>query len=247
MTKHKSKFLINANSNEELDSMLRLIDITVPPRAQGRKTEHTERWSICRWLSTLNKYKCLTFPLRLNKRESPDFELIMRYEKWGIEISEAIPEDYAKASAMAEREKPNAIIDPSLFKRGDKRKNTNELKEIINQNKLTGEGWEGDAPEREFAKTITDVIKRKTGGLLEEKFDKYPKNVLLIYHNIPLPILNLNKATNYLAKELIGYWSEKMVFNTIYVEAGDMIFVLTASRKHNLQINDVWKHVIDDT
>jgi hypothetical protein len=144
---------ITANNSAELILALTSIDISVPPRNEGRTSEHCERWSICRWLSTINALKEIDFPLRVTKREKPDFQVCAGARVWGVEVTEAVPTDFARASALAARETPDALIDISLFKYGET-KTLEEIKNILNQKKLTGEGWAGDSAERELANTV---------------------------------------------------------------------------------------------
>ena len=137
---------IAANSNAELIKALTSINIGVLPRNEGRTKEQCERWLICRWLSTLTTVNGINFPLRVTKREKPDFQIYSGSLTLGVEVTEAIPTDYARASALAERENPDASIDISLFKFGET-KTLKEIRQICNQRKLTGEGWAGDSAE----------------------------------------------------------------------------------------------------
>ena len=141
---------ITANSSKELVLELASIDISVPPRNEGRSKEHCERWSICRWLSTLNAVAEIDFPLRVTKREKPDFQVCAGSVAWGIEVTEAIPTDFARASALAGKEAQEPLIDISRFKYGDT-KTLEEIRLILNQKKLTEEGWAGDSAESELA------------------------------------------------------------------------------------------------
>ena len=74
---------IKANNQAELLSILANTDIGVPPRADGRETEHCERWSICQLLATLATHNRLNFPMELVKRERPDFLLKSGGQKSG--------------------------------------------------------------------------------------------------------------------------------------------------------------------
>jgi hypothetical protein len=64
---------ISADSKDQLTSILRGIDISVPPRKEGRKTPHLETWSICHLLATLAQCNEIVYPMELTKRERPDF------------------------------------------------------------------------------------------------------------------------------------------------------------------------------
>ena len=75
--------------------------------------------------------------------------LHMGRDNIGIEVTEAIPQDYATASALSEKENPSAIIDMSLFKWGSQPRGLDELRMIISQEKMTGPGGEDNTPENE--------------------------------------------------------------------------------------------------
>jgi len=229
---------INANSNTELVRALKSIDITVPPRTEGRTTEDCERWSICRFLSTLNAVGEIEFPLRVSKREKPDFQLCTSAIAWGVEVTEAIPTDFARASALAAQEKPDALIDISLFKYGET-KTLDEIRNILKQKKLTGEGWAGDSAERELANAVRSVTDSKTAKLRRQDFDKYPRNILLVYDNMPLPHLNHDTVAVHYVNRLKDYWVEGLHFDAIVLESRDTMFLLESSGIRKLQISDV--------
>lgn len=106
------------HNGPELLAALRGIDISVPPRSAGRKTEHTETWTICRLLSTLEASGLLSYPVALTHRDRPDFHLQSGSRDIGIEVTEAISEQYAAYAALAEREFPGAWLEPAHFKWG---------------------------------------------------------------------------------------------------------------------------------
>jgi hypothetical protein len=151
------------------------IDISVPPIDAGRTTEHCELWSICRLLATLSKYNLLEYPLLLNKRERPDFNLIADKRNVGIELTEGIQPDYARARVLPEAELPISILDSSFFKRGALKKSLTKLRSLASQNKLTGLGWEGNEVEVELAQAIYDITQKKTRKL-QNSFRKLQLN-----------------------------------------------------------------------
>src|SRR4029077_17901478 len=101
-----------------LRNALRAIDITVPLRTEGRKTAHTEQWVICRLLSTLDRHGRVGFPVSVIHRDRPDFLVMQSAIQVGVEATEAISEEYAAFSALAEREFPDVLLDPGHFRWG---------------------------------------------------------------------------------------------------------------------------------
>ena len=74
--------MLNIISENSHNFLIRLssIDTSVPPKPpieKGRTTEDCERRSICHLLSTLTKYEALQYPIKVIKRERPDFCLYM--------------------------------------------------------------------------------------------------------------------------------------------------------------------------
>ena len=229
---------ILAQKEEDLLRQLALIDISVPPIDQGRTTEHCEKWSICRLLSTLTKYQGLEFPIKLTKRERPDFCLHTGQRQIGIEFTEAIQADYARARVLPEANSDESIIDPSLFKWGVPKKSLAELRSIASKTKLTGPGWIGNEMEDEWSVAISDVSRRKTSKLNSQGFSKFDKSWLLIYDNLDSGNIDLSCA--YLVKELVDYWSENS-FDKIFVETGNFVIELQDGKFAKLKLNDVWK------
>jgi len=232
---------LSANNDQVLLTQLEAIDISVPPINGGRTTEHCERWSICRLLATIQQATLLRFPIQLIKRERPDFCLQMIDAKVGIEITEGIQSDYARATVLPEADDPTSIIDPSLFKWGAPKKLLSDLRSIASETKLTGPGWDGNSMEVEWAQAILDVINRKTKKLQSKDFSKFGRNWLLIYDNLNSFALNLIESCNILVQNLRDYWSTDG-FDSIFVESGDVIVEINNHAFRVLQINNVWKN-----
>lgn len=232
---------ITAKSPSELLAVLRGIDISVPLRTHGRTKEHCERWSMCRLLSTLAERNLVSYPLHLHHRDKPDFMLRIAGETIGIEVTEAIPQDYAAASAMNERQGSQGVIDMSLFRWGAEPKTARELREIISQKELTGDGWEGDTPEGEWAEAMHDILNVKHTKLLASDFERLKSNWLLIYDNLPLPNPDNKLSLKILARRLGPYWAMPSRFDSIFIESGDDILLVEPAGTSIRRINNLWK------
>lgn len=214
------------------------MDISVPLIEQGRTTEHCEKWSICHLLATLVKYQSLEFPIKVTKRERPDFCLHTGQKQIGIEFTEAIQPDYARARVLPDAKSDKSILDPSLFKWGAPKKSLAELRSTASKTKLTGPGWNGNEMEDEWSFAILDTSSRKTSKLNSEGSAKFDKNWLLIYDNLDSGDIDL--SCSYLVKGLEEYWS-KNCFDKIFVETGNFIIELQCGQFTKLRLNDVWK------
>ncbi len=229
---------ISAHSRDALLSSLSGIDISVPPRGTNRTTAHTERWSICRLLSTLAWENKLDYPCVGHKSERPDYVFRLGVQDVGVEITEAVKEDLARTEVLPVAN-PSSVIDTSLFKWRDRRKTLDELRQIAKKIKLTGPGWAGDEPYQEFADAISETVENKTRKLNEDTFSRFDKDWLLIYENLTLPGVDRNQAAEYLTYSLNNYWGSN-AFHRIFVESGEFIIELTHERLAMHRICDLW-------
>ncbi len=230
---------IKANEQAELLSILSETDIIVPDRTEGRETEHCERWSICRLLATLATHNRLAFPVELAKRERPDFLLKTGDRHVGMEVTEVINPDYAKATTLPEANVDATIIDPSLFKWGTPKRFLGDLRSIVSKRKLTGPGWEGSSVEIEYANAILDVMSSKTEKLRSQTFDKFPENWLIIYCNLTLPFLDLEEANQFFQEKAENYWT-KDAFSMVFVEKGEKIICYSQDVSEPMDLVNLW-------
>lgn len=116
----------------------------------------------------------------------------------GIEITEAISQQYAAYSALAEREFPEVFLEPAHFRWGARELSLDQMRELLRQDQLSGEPWAGDRPEREWALFIQSVVDAKLKKIAKSGFKVYARNSLAIYDNLPLPNVHLGKAIAFL-------------------------------------------------
>lgn len=226
---------------DELLSSLRRIDISVPPRTDGRTTHHTEIWTICRLLATLANKKYLSFPVSLNHGDRPDFQIHAGRTQVGIEVTEAVTEQYAAYSALAEREFSDVFLEPAHFRWGAPQLNVEEMRGLLRQSQLTSDGWVGDGPEHEWALFIQSVVDAKLIKLAHPEFQKFDQNWLSVYDNLPLPNVHLGKAIAYLRPLLEDRWLQVPSFDVLFVEHGPVIARITANNVTHLELNDLWE------
>jgi len=232
---------ISAQTEENLLQQLALIDISVPPIDEGRTTEHCERWSICRLMATISIDQDFEFPIKLIKRERPDFCLHIGPNQIGIEVTEAIQPDYARARVRPEAGLDESILDPSLFKWGAPKRSLEELRSIASEKKLTGPGWEGEEIEVEWSVAIFDTIKKKSEKLILKGFERYNENWLSIYDNANSFAIDIDTSISMITKELRKYWSNES-FDKIYVETGELILEISNENVKKIPLNDLWEN-----
>lgn len=226
--------------SNSLRDVLRAIDISVPLRTEGRKTAHTERWAICRLLSTLDKHGRLDYPVSVTHQDKPDFLVMQNSFQVGAEATEAISEQYAAFSALAEREFPDILLDPGHFRWGCHRKTVEKMREILRQDRLAAPPWEGERPEEEWALYMESIVRTKLKKLKHPDFKKYSENWLVIYNNLPIPNVHLQRASNRLLPKIADMWSDTPVFERIYIEHGPVILEIQEHSTAHLVLEDLW-------
>ena len=235
---------LHAVDDEDLRERLSHVDITVPSIGNGRVTDHTEIWVVCRLLSTLAKAGKLSYPLYLHKRERPDFLLTCADNKIGIEITEAVPEHAARYFALIEKKFPEiTVFEIPDFVFDGSRTTTKDMCRCIQQNKdsLQGSAWLGDEPERKWAELVHGVIDHKLVKLQKDGFERLPRNWLAIYDNLPLPGINLQNAIDCLLPRICEKWSNMPCFDAVFIEHGSSIVQITADSAEHMALDDLWE------
>ena len=231
---------ITAYSRHSLLQRLSTIDTSVSLQGKGRTTEETERWSICRLVSTLAWERKLRFPFKCEKSERPDFVLsINGHPHIGVEVSEVVNEDLVRTEVLPEAADSDSIVDSSLFRWRDGKRKVKELRKIASETSLTGPGWVGYEPETEFADAITDRIAVKTRKLNEDDYARFNENWLLLYENLALPALKRSLAISYLSLSLANYWKDDK-FSRVFVETDRYIAEISATRVSMYDVWDLW-------
>jgi len=230
----------SAANRTDLQLALQSIDISVPLRTEGRTTEHTETWNICRLLATLTESNLVHYPVSVQHRDRPDFEIKFGETQIGVEVTEAISQQYAAYCALAEREFPDVFLEPGHFRWGAQKLTTDEMRALLRQDQLSASPWVGDRAEREWAMYIQSIVESKLAKLGKPGFSHFSENWLSIYDNLPLCHIDLEKAISFLRPELVASWSHSPTFAAIYVEHGPVIAMLSRSEARHLLLRDLW-------
>lgn len=208
------EIILQADTPAELKARLAGLEIDVPARSEGRRNHHAERYSIAHLLATL-PIEQLSFPLTLTHSDKPDFLLAMSGSEVGIEHTEAVPENVARANFLREKGLgPDVYFTPHAMP-GEPRRTADELRRDIEADR-PGAGWCGDSPEREWAAAIAHYVKEKIPKATADGFVRCPANWLIVYDNWPLPAIDYHKAATYLAP-LLAEMGAFSVFDAIFV------------------------------
>ena len=232
--------MIEATSNIELIQHLSSVDIKVPPRHKGRKTEHTEIYSMYKMLSTLANENIINYPLHVLKTERPDFLFISNNVKIGIEHTEAVPSNKAKQDFMrAKMHKNEAHYMTKHYAKEDK-KTTQELKEEIEKNTMT-DAWRGDSVEINWSEAMMHFIETKENSALKDGYTLYDKNSLLIYDNWPTAALDVDIGIKYLLNVLASS-VHHFNFDTIYILSHGFLLVISNNICNKIAVNELWQN-----
>lgn len=217
----------------EFDRKIKEIDISVPLRIKGRKTEHTERYSLVSFLNNFINSKYFNFPLKIIHRDKPDFMIETFMNIIGIEFTELIPEQLARAEALLEEYFPKGHLEPDFFGWNSPERNNSEILQILrkSQKRLIGQGYIGNQIEKEWTKGVVDCVINKTYKLNKIDFEKFDKTWLLIYDNQTRTFLDNPYAINKINLLLSDYWKNNQdeKFEKIFIESGRFFYIIDSN------------------
>lgn len=219
---------IKAGSAQQLVTLAKSLKITVPPREENRY-KSPEAWSICSLLIALAETHHIKYPVKAIYMDKPDLDIIFKNDKVGVEITEAIPEDFAHAEVLAKRKYPDSIVDRSMFSWLSPRKDSSEIHRILqtSSKKLIGPGWKNDSLEREWAVAIFDTICIKLEKINKKDYRDFPRYWLIIYDNLHLSTQYLQLMVKYLRQILPHQPKNNRMFQYIFIEENSTLIAIS--------------------
>jgi len=227
---------LTAQSPDEMRRAVSRIDISVAPRGEGRTSEQCERWSICRLLAAVSESSWLQYPVNLGKRERPDYLLAEKSSFTGIEITEAVPPDWARVDVRRKVLGEQMLL-LQRFRPDEPRRSSAEIDRIASGT-ARSDGWAGDSPEREWAAAMLHTFMRKIEVARKPGFQLFDRNWVLIYDNWPLPGVEDPKAAAYLMQQLEA--TALTPFDAFFVESGKAIWSFSADGYRSHPIPELW-------
>ena len=232
-------FPIHAKSPCALRTYLRDIDVSVPPRTEGRTTTDCETWVSCHFLAAISKTDLLGYPLCITSRDKPDLVLSSPSGRTGIEITEAVPENQAQVDAYLKRNDIEDFIYVPLYPAGDENFSKQRIEKIAkNQDPSQRYPFMGDQIERNWVEVMLSITSKKVKK--SPGYEKYDRNWLLIYDNWS-PYADLDAypdATTNLSGQL---------FNCDWKNPFDRVFILRSRHVWDFSCGEnVVKHAIPD-
>jgi hypothetical protein len=159
-----------------------------------------------------------------------------------VRVGIEIPKRFAALCALAEREEfTHQWLAVDLFQGEAEALNKDEMRAQLRAAAKPDRGWLSDAPEREWASFIKGKIEDKLEKLAHHDFEKFDKNWLSIYDNLPLPNVRLARAIEILRTLLKGIWVAVPKFDALFIEHGPVIARITAEETEHLVIANLWQ------
>lgn len=228
-----------AHSPTDLFQQLNTIDISVPPRTKSRTKKQREKWSILRLLATYAETELLGYPLKIQHEDRPDIVLSTPNFCVGIEITGAVPENWARADALAQHKGYDNLQRMERFQPGEPRRSSDEINQLaLGQSR--GSIWVGDSVEREWAEVMIYFSLKKKQDYTNSDFRKFQKNWLVIYDNWPLPAVEEDKAASLFHQRLVDLRGS-LPFDKIFVECPKIFWEFTLGSYSFRTINDLWE------
>jgi len=230
------KATYNFENKLKFYEQIKQIDIAVPLRSRGRKKDEVERYSIVSFLLNILEKNLISFPMKIVHRNKPDFLIETQTCKIGIEVSEVIPEQLARAEAILEKQFPNGMLELEFFRLDAPNRNNSAINEILyktnkgneNEAKLIGSGLAGHIVEENWVRGIIGSIYSKTKKMNKVGFDKFQNNWLVLYDNQASISLNYAYSGVKLEPYLIEYKKSNsgVKFGNAFILSGNSFFHL---------------------
>ncbi|MCY4314078.1 MAG: hypothetical protein OXD44_10400 [Gammaproteobacteria bacterium] len=218
-----------AEDSDDLRVKLNQIDVSIPPRTQGRTSQHREAWVARHFLETIADTDLLEYPIHIKHQDRPDFLLSSQDSTTGVEITIAEHVNHARAEALSEHMEKNndrglsdCMYVPVYHPHEKKLPKQEILKSATGEMSYPAMGRE---LEDNWIDAMMDSVKKKDSKFKSSGFKKHDRNWLLIYDNwSPFPSGLGDHDFKYLAKELHG----SRLQNTF-----DKIFIFRNSGRQN--------------
>ena len=212
----------HAPSSGDLLSTLRKNPAPTPPPGERRTKEQSESWVIWHFLRAVAESGRIEYPLCVEHKDRPDLVLSCGTGKTGIEITNAVPEDWKRAEAEKERiTNPASVVFVPSFRIGDKKRSKDEIRKMArNQAQTQLRPHMGNSIERNWVEAMVYITKHKARKFAAPGFEKHGKNWLLIHDNWSPGIHWCHEVAKPLARQLFSC-ELRNPFEKIFILQGD--------------------------
>jgi len=231
--------MIEVESKKSLLQILSDIDISVPPRSEGRLSDHIEKYAITYTLATLAREEKLNYPLKLTKTERPDFLLLSGGREIGIEHREAVSANVAQSDFLREKGYGHEVQFLRRSEPKEERKRAKRLKTELKE-KNPCDVWMGNSAEEEWAEAMFCFVNEKITIAHKSGYNLFALNWLLIYDNWRLPALNLEEALQ-IFRKICGEKNPFSTFSEIFILTEKQLCQFTQNSLATFFNNELWE------
>lgn len=155
---------------------------------EPRKTD--ELFLLARLFEKANGILPITFPLTIELSEKPDFVFTFGNLRIGVEVTQFLAEQLARAQHIASEQKSGMVITPFDF--DSPKRNNDQIRERMKGNQVGLADWV-EIPKRidTHAKEMAAVIESKTHKILSNKEDVFSENWLIVEDRMYMSYLEL--------------------------------------------------------
>ncbi|MYJ51533.1 MAG: hypothetical protein F4093_02490, partial [Gammaproteobacteria bacterium] len=136
---------LSVEDSGDMCAKLNQIDVTIPPRTQGRTSQHREARVARDFLEVISDTDLLNYPLHIRHQDRPDFLLSSQGRTTGIEITVCEHPDASRADAYSENKGLSGIQGVPSYRIGEQR-SRKEIRAIATGNAniypAMGREWE---------------------------------------------------------------------------------------------------------
>ncbi len=161
---------LTAGSDRKIRDLLSQVDADVPSRVERRTSDDRERYCIVHYLRALERAGLIRYPFKLTKSESPDFQVEMGSQLFGLEVTEAGSEEHQQAMTRLARSPVGSLLEDNVV-RGPKEP-------------LVTPPYVGDDEAQLWTAQVLVAIQKKAKLLFD--YQDLPEYQLLIYDNTGL-------------------------------------------------------------
>jgi len=241
------KIVASGLSKTDFQKSLSQIRDDVGSRISGRNQEEKENWVIKRYFLLLSQAEdILAYPIKVLKRESPDYHVTLENEDYGIEVTESTSE-YFQALLMESARCPELVHEPDKIRYGQTYTHQELLRMLRPPDApLTGPGWMGLQAERDAASWARDAVEKKLSKIRLWRQEQAQETRLLLYDNCPAWIHDYPAFSRMLLKNIQELLTQKQFSPDIQIDflssSGDsLLYDILGANRLLLTLSDVPK------
>jgi hypothetical protein len=181
-----------------------------PSSPSSRDTHpERERWILGNWLKRSN-FDAPSFPARLVQSDRPDFTIRSAAGDIGVEVTELTTQKLKDIRDLAEKHgiasyfahplpADAATENERLMKREEMRDEDLIIERVKNDE---GEGFQGTSEEKKLAGMISRLVLKKHRKFAKREFQRFDRNLLVVYDNAPPLTPNMEALRRYIRDEV---------------------------------------------